>query len=213
MHRTPCCCGSRRSGWRPVRAKPGARRGRRGRTSSPTTPGRATPSSTAGADREPIVRPGLHAHCQAGAHAAIGGLAAVLARSRIGRGQTVDVSHVEGLAAMHQYTTVMWTQARHVLPRVGNTQGALAPDRRLSVQGRLRVPGDAELGDGPALPPGRRPRRGGRGSTLHPRRRPRAPPARVRPCDRAVADGSHDGGGHRAGRAGAGCRSARSTTR
>ncbi|MYD21991.1 MAG: hypothetical protein F4X04_07100, partial [Holophagales bacterium] len=76
-----------------------------------------------GADREPIVRPGLHAHCQAGAHAAIGGLAALLARPRIGRGQTVDVSHVEGLAAMHQYTTVMWTQARHVLPRVGNTQG------------------------------------------------------------------------------------------
>ncbi|MXX74998.1 MAG: CoA transferase [Holophagales bacterium] len=75
------------------------------------------------ADREPIARPGLHAHCQAGAHAAIGGLAALLARSRIGRGQTVDVSHVEGLAAMHQYTTVMWTQARHVLPRVGNTQG------------------------------------------------------------------------------------------
>ncbi len=75
------------------------------------------------ADRAPIARPGLHAHCQAGAHAAIGGLAALLARSRIGRGQTVDVSHVEGLAAMHQYTTVMWTQARHVLPRVGNTQG------------------------------------------------------------------------------------------
>ncbi len=75
------------------------------------------------ADREPIVRPGLHAHCQAGAHAAIGGLAALLARTRTGRGQTVDVSHVEGLAAMHQYTTVMWTQAGHVLPRVGNTQG------------------------------------------------------------------------------------------
>ncbi len=75
------------------------------------------------ADREPIARPGLHAHCQAGAHAAIGGLAALLARARLGRGQTVDVSHVEGLAAMHQYTTVMWTQARHVLPRVGNTQG------------------------------------------------------------------------------------------
>ncbi len=75
------------------------------------------------ADREPIVRPGLHAHCQAGAHAAIGGLAALLARTRTGCGQTVDVSHVEGLAAMHQYTTVMWTQAGHVLPRVGNTQG------------------------------------------------------------------------------------------
>ncbi len=75
------------------------------------------------ADREPIARPGLHSSCQAGAHAVIGGLAALLARSGLGRGQTVDVSHVEALAALHQYTTVMWTQAGHVLRRVGNSQG------------------------------------------------------------------------------------------
>ena len=74
-------------------------------------------------DREPIARPGLHAHFQAGAHAVIGGLAAVLARPAIGCGQTVDVSHVEALAALHQYTTVMWTQAGYVLGRVGNSQG------------------------------------------------------------------------------------------
>ena len=74
-------------------------------------------------EREPIARPGLHAHFQAGAHAVIGGLAALLARPRIGRGQTVDVSHVEALAALHQYTTVMWTQAGYVLGRVGNSQG------------------------------------------------------------------------------------------
>jgi len=74
-------------------------------------------------DREPIARPGLHSCCQAGAHAVIGGLAALLARSVIGRGQTVDVSHVEALAALHQYTTVMWTQAGYILGRVGNSQG------------------------------------------------------------------------------------------
>ncbi len=74
-------------------------------------------------DRAPIARPGLHAHFQAGAHAVIGGLAAILARPAIGRGQTVDVSHVEALAALHQYTTVMWTQAGYVLGRVGNSQG------------------------------------------------------------------------------------------
>ncbi len=73
--------------------------------------------------REPIGRPGLHSCCQAGAHAVIGGLAALLARPVIGRGQTVDVSHVEALAALHQYTTVMWTQAGYVLGRVGNSQG------------------------------------------------------------------------------------------
>ena len=74
-------------------------------------------------DREPIGRPGLHSCCQAGAHAVIGGLAALHARPVIGRGQTVDVSHVEALAALHQYTTVMWTQAGHILGRVGNSQG------------------------------------------------------------------------------------------
>jgi crotonobetainyl-CoA:carnitine CoA-transferase CaiB-like acyl-CoA transferase len=74
-------------------------------------------------DREPIARPGLHSCCQAGAHAVIGGLAALLARPVIGRGQVVDVSHVEALAALHQYTTVMWTQAGYVLGRVGNSQG------------------------------------------------------------------------------------------
>ncbi len=74
-------------------------------------------------DREPIARPGLHSACQAGAHAVIGGLAALLARPVTGRGQTVDVSHVEALAALHQYTTVMWTQAGYILGRVGNSQG------------------------------------------------------------------------------------------
>lgn len=74
-------------------------------------------------DREPIARPGLHSSCQAGAHAVIGGLAALMARSAIGRGQTIDVSHVEALATLHQYTTVMWTQAGHILGRVGNSQG------------------------------------------------------------------------------------------
>ncbi len=74
-------------------------------------------------DREPIARPGLHSACQAGAHAVIGGMAALLARPAIGRGQTVDVSHVEALAALHQYTTVMWAQAGYILGRVGNSQG------------------------------------------------------------------------------------------
>lgn len=75
------------------------------------------------ADREPISRPGYQAHYQAGAHAFIGSLSALLARDHSGLGQTVEVTHLEGLAAMHQYTTVMWTQASHILRRVGNNQG------------------------------------------------------------------------------------------
>ncbi len=68
--------------------------------------------------REPIVRPGLHALYQAGLHAFIG----VLAALRTGRGQRVEVSHLEGLASMHQHTTAMWTHAGHVLMREGNRQ-------------------------------------------------------------------------------------------
>ncbi len=73
--------------------------------------------------REPLQRPGLHACYQAGAHAFAGTLAALLARDRSGCGQTVEVTHFEGLASLHQYTTVMYTQADFVLRRVGNAQG------------------------------------------------------------------------------------------
>jgi len=75
------------------------------------------------ADREPICRPGRQTLHQAGAHGFIGTLAALLSRARSGRGQTVETSHLEGLASLHQYTTVMWRQAGHILQRVGNGQG------------------------------------------------------------------------------------------
>ena len=73
-------------------------------------------------DREPLPRAGAHTQLQAGMHAFIGSLAALLARERIGRGQTVEVSHFEGMAALHQHTSVMWTHGHHLLRREGNTQ-------------------------------------------------------------------------------------------
>lgn len=73
-------------------------------------------------EREPIARPGLIVHHQAGLHAFIAALAALRVRARDGVGQRVEVSHLESLAAMHQHTTAMWTHGHHVLQREGNRQ-------------------------------------------------------------------------------------------
>jgi len=73
-------------------------------------------------DREPLRRAGLHTHFQAGIHAFIGAMSALPARERIGRGQTVEVSHIEGMAALHQHTTTMWTHGGHIIRREGNAQ-------------------------------------------------------------------------------------------
>ncbi len=73
-------------------------------------------------EREPITRPGHHSEYQAGVHAFIGSMAALRAREQTGRGQTVEVSHFEGMVSLQQHTSVMWTHARHVLTREGNSQ-------------------------------------------------------------------------------------------
>ena len=73
-------------------------------------------------DREPLRRAGQQTLFQAGAHAFIGSMAALLARERIGRGQTVEVSHIEGMVALHQHTTSTWTHGGHILRREGNAQ-------------------------------------------------------------------------------------------
>jgi crotonobetainyl-CoA:carnitine CoA-transferase CaiB-like acyl-CoA transferase len=72
--------------------------------------------------REPLARPGLHAHFQAATQAFIGAMAALFARERTGLGQTVEVSHFEGLVSLHQHTTSMWINGGHILKREGNRQ-------------------------------------------------------------------------------------------
>ena len=72
--------------------------------------------------REPIRRPGLHVAYQAGTHAFIGTLAALRVAARSGRGQTVEIAHLEGSATLHQHTTTMWTHGGHILKREGNRQ-------------------------------------------------------------------------------------------
>jgi len=72
--------------------------------------------------REPIRRPGLHVAYQAGTHGFIGTMAALRVRDLTGRGQTVEVAHLEGSATLHQHTTTMWTHGGHILKREGNRQ-------------------------------------------------------------------------------------------
>lgn len=72
--------------------------------------------------REPIRRPGLHVAYQAGTHAFIGTMAALRVADLTGRGQTLEVAHLEGAATLHQHTTTMWTHAGHILKREGNRQ-------------------------------------------------------------------------------------------
>jgi benzylsuccinate CoA-transferase BbsE subunit len=79
-------------------------------------------------DREPITRPGQHSAYQAGTWAFIGAMAALWAREEIGRGQVVEVSHLEGLASMHQHTSVMWA-ARGTRSRACGTPSASIPAR------------------------------------------------------------------------------------
>jgi len=78
-------------------------------------------------DREPIPRAGSHTLLQAGTHAFIGCMAALLARERehdprFRLGQNIEISHFEGMVALHQHTSVMWTHGGHIVRREGNKQ-------------------------------------------------------------------------------------------
>ncbi|MXX80878.1 MAG: CoA transferase [Chloroflexi bacterium] len=73
-------------------------------------------------DRYPFRRHGRHTEYSGGMYGFIGAMAALIARESTGRGQTVEVAHIEAMVAMHQHTTTMWTHAGHVLRREGNAQ-------------------------------------------------------------------------------------------
>jgi len=71
-------------------------------------------------DREPVRGPEHQVGYAAGAHAAIGVLAARWARAVTGRGQRVEVTHLEVMAALHQFTLLRYTHAGDILRRMGN---------------------------------------------------------------------------------------------
>ena len=70
-------------------------------------------------DREPLMIPGYQSEYLAGLHAYSGLLIALWNRDLTGSGPAVEVSEIESLAALHQFTTVMHTYSGHVRSRHG----------------------------------------------------------------------------------------------
>lgn len=71
-------------------------------------------------EREPLASVHDLVHLAAGTAAFIGTVAALVARTRTGRGQTVETSHQEVIAALHQFTLCRYTHAGALLNRQGN---------------------------------------------------------------------------------------------
>ena len=71
-------------------------------------------------DRAPLRGPAHLPALLAGIHAAIGAVAALVARHRTGRGQRVEVSHHEVMVALHQFTLLRYTHSGDILRRMGN---------------------------------------------------------------------------------------------
>lgn len=71
-------------------------------------------------DREPLRGPPDQPAVAAGLFAFVGAMAGLLARDRLGRGQTVDVSHHDVMVALHQVTLIRHLMSGDVLCRMGN---------------------------------------------------------------------------------------------
>jgi crotonobetainyl-CoA:carnitine CoA-transferase CaiB-like acyl-CoA transferase len=70
-------------------------------------------------DREPLAIPGRQPEYLAGLHGYSGVMIALWERQRTGRGKRVDITEIETLAALHQFTTVMHTYGGVVRSRHG----------------------------------------------------------------------------------------------
>jgi crotonobetainyl-CoA:carnitine CoA-transferase CaiB-like acyl-CoA transferase len=68
-------------------------------------------------DRHPLLVPGHQAALHAGAHAALGALAALTHARRTGLGQQVEVSHLESMLLAHAWLTVSWTHEGQIMKR------------------------------------------------------------------------------------------------
>ena len=70
--------------------------------------------------REPLNGVPDLVHMAAGVTGFIGALAALMTRARTGRGQLVETSHQEVIAALHQFSLLRYTHTGSILNRMGN---------------------------------------------------------------------------------------------
>ncbi|HLZ70551.1 MAG TPA: CoA transferase [Dehalococcoidia bacterium] len=78
-------------------------------------------------DREPLQGAGRQAEYAAGAYGFIATMAALRHRAACGTGQTIDVSHMEAMASLHQWTSVKWTHSGTIERRIGNRYSSAHP--------------------------------------------------------------------------------------
>lgn len=71
-------------------------------------------------NRAPLPGPPGQPAIATGLYAFIGAMAALFVRNRTGRGQIVEVTHLETMAALHQITTLRWLTGNGLLCRTGN---------------------------------------------------------------------------------------------
>ncbi|MHB8577862.1 MAG: CaiB/BaiF CoA transferase family protein, partial [Dehalococcoidia bacterium] len=78
-------------------------------------------------DREPLQGAGRQPEYAAGAYGFIATMAALRHQERSGAGQTIDVSHMETMASMHQWTSVKYTHNGLIERRIGNRYSSSHP--------------------------------------------------------------------------------------
>jgi len=78
-------------------------------------------------DREPVASGGEQPEYQGGVHGFVGAMAALLGRDKTGRGQQIDVSLLECMASLHQFTINQYVYSGKVQRRNGNRSQFIHP--------------------------------------------------------------------------------------
>lgn len=78
-------------------------------------------------DREPLQGAGRQPEYAAGTYGFIATMAALRYREQSGAGQRIDVSHIEAMASMHQWTSTKYTHTGTIERRIGNRYSSAHP--------------------------------------------------------------------------------------